>query len=99
MTAADRLTRLNAKALRRFGEEHQLNGEPVQGQFVKPGKTFTLSDGIGIQARVPTLVVADGDVPAAPVGKLAVCEGGNYRIEEALPDGYGLTVLEMKVAA
>lgn len=98
MTAADRLHRVNAKALRRFGDEHQLDGAPVQGQFVRPGKTFTLGDGIGIQARVPTLVVADGDVPVAPVGKTAVCDGGNYTVEEAQPDGWGLTVLELKVA-
>lgn len=95
MAWLDALNRLNAAALRRFGVVHQLNGGPVQGEFVKPGKIFTLSDGVGITSRVPTLVVADGDVPVEPVGKLAVCEGDTYKVEESLPDGQGLTVLEL----
>jgi hypothetical protein len=98
MTAATRLARLNAKALARFGAVHQLDGGDVQGDFVRPGKTFTLSDGMEMQARVPMLVVADGDVPAAPYGKAAVCEGGNYTVQEIRPDGHGLTVLELEGA-
>jgi hypothetical protein len=98
MTFADKQARLNAKALARFGEEHQLDGGPVQGDFIKPGKTFTLSDGVGMQARVPTLIVADGDVPVGPVGKSATCEGDTYTVEEARPDGHGLTILELQKA-
>lgn len=96
MTAASRLTRLNTKVLRRFGAPQQLAGQAVQGQFVLPGKTFTLSDGIEIQARVPLLLVADADVPAAPVGQAAVCEAQGYTVQEARPDGLGLTVLELE---
>jgi hypothetical protein len=100
MTAATRLSRLNAKALGRFGASHQINGAPVQGWFVQPGKTFTLSDGIGIAARVPTLVVADGDVPVNPVGLGAVCENQAYTVQDVTPDGLGLAVIELeKVAA
>lgn len=88
--------RVNATALQRFGEEHLLDGVTVRGDFVKPGKTFTLSDGMGIAARVPTLVVADGDVPADPVGKIANCEGEDYSVELDTPDGLGLTVLELQ---
>lgn len=98
MTAATRQARLNAKALKRLGALHSLNGVDVQGVFTKPGKNFSLSDGIGIAARVPTLVVADGNVPANPVGKPAVCEATNYTVQEALPDGHGLTVLELEKA-
>lgn len=98
MTYAARQTRLNAKALRRFGVLHQINGAPVQGDFVKPGKTFTLSDGQQIQATVPMLLVADGDVPVDPVGKPAVCDGDAYTVQEARPDGLGLTVLELQEA-
>jgi hypothetical protein len=96
MTAASRLSRLNTKVLKRFGELHLLDGEQVQGQFVQPGKTFTLSDGIAIAARVPTLVVADGDVPDAPVGLAAVCEDEDYTVQEVNPDGLGLTVIELE---
>ena len=96
MTAAARLARLNAKALRRFGAEHVLDGLPVQGDFIRPGKTFTLGDGMAMVARVPTLVVADGDVPAAPVGKTATCEETDYTVQEVLPDGFGFTVLELE---
>ncbi len=102
-TNAERQARLNAKALARFGAEHTLNGVPVQGDFVKPGKTFTLSDSMEITARVPLLVVADGDVPAAPVGKAAICvddqgDSANYTVMECQPDGHGLTVLELENA-
>lgn len=93
-----KLDRLNTLVLRRFGVQQLLDGAPVQGDFVKPGKTFTLSDGIPVMARVPTLVVADGDVPADPVGKAAVCDGLTYTVEECCPDGFGLTVLELKKA-
>lgn len=94
---AQLLDRVNATALARFGGQHTLDGVAVQGDFVLPGKTFTISDfQEKIQARTPLLIVADGDVPAAPVGKPAVCDGVNYTIEEARPDGFGLTVLELQ---
>jgi hypothetical protein len=96
MTAATRIARTNGKMLRRFGDVHQLAGVPVQGQFVRPGKTFTLSDGIEIAARVPMLLLADADVPIAPVGSQAVCEGLTYSVQEARPDGLGLTVFELE---
>lgn len=98
MAFAQLQDRVNAIALARFGALHQLNGVPVQGDFIKPGKTFTLSDSQEITARVPVLVVADGDVPVAPVDKAAVCEGVNYTIVEALPDGFGYTILELQKA-
>lgn len=87
--------RANAAALRAWGDTHVLAGVAVQGDFLQPGKTFTLSDGVGITARVPTLVIADGDVPANVVGLVAVCGDGTYRVEEVLPDGAGLTMLEL----
>lgn len=97
MTAATRIARLNAKALRRFGAEHLLDGQTVQGDFVQPGKTFTLSDGIPMQASTPVVVVADGDVPDAPVGKAFVPDvGGNYTVRLDRPDGFGLTVLDLE---
>lgn len=98
MTYADRQTRLNVKALARFGALHSLDGVQVQGDFALPGKTFTLSDAQQIQANVPMLLVADGDVPANPVGKPAVCNGQAYTVEEARPDGLGLTILELQKA-
>lgn len=98
MPYADSLRRVNTAALRAMGKQHVLNGLPVQGDFVEAGKTFTLSDMQEIQALVPLLVVADGDVPVAPVGKAATCNGQNYSVEEAKPDGHGLTVLELQVA-
>lgn len=98
MSYADRQARLNAKVLERFGAPHQLNGDTVQGDFVLPGKTFTLSDGMEMQARVPLLVVADGNVPDAPVGKAATCGGTAYTVAECRPDGMGLTVLELEEA-
>lgn len=98
MSYAARLASLNAKALLRFGAQHLLDGQTVQGDFILPGKTFTLSDGMEVQARVPMLVVADGDVPVDPVNLSAVCDEVDYTVEEALPDGFGLTVLHLKKA-
>lgn len=98
MSAADRIARLNAKALRRFGALHKLNGRDVQGDFVRPGKNFTVGDAMGIAARVPSLVIVDADVPAGPVGLSAECDGETYTVAEALPDGFGFTVLELESA-
>lgn len=84
--------RINATALKRFGALHSLNGAPVQGDFVKPGKRFTIS-GVDMMASAPMLVAADGEVPANPVGKSAVCEGVTYTVMDAKPDGHGMTVL------
>ncbi|WP_372826532.1 hypothetical protein [Polaromonas sp.] len=98
MTFAQRQARLNAKVLRRFGVAHVVNGVTAQGDFVLPGKTFAFNDGMEMQARVPTLVLADADVPTAPVNKAALCDGLAYTIQEARPDGHGLTVLDLELA-
>jgi hypothetical protein len=90
--------RVNATALARFGIDHVVNGVTIRGDFVRPGKIFTLGDGMEAIARVPMLIVADGDVPDQPVGKLATCDGQDYEIEETKPDGLGLTVLELRKA-
>lgn len=95
MTFADRQTRLNVKTLKRFGDLHLLNGVSVQGDFVKPGKKFTLND-VTFEAHQPMLVVADGDVPADPVGLPAVCEAVTYTMQDVKPDGHGMTVIYLQ---
>jgi hypothetical protein len=92
MTFAALQTRLNVTALKRFGAQHLVDGVAVQGDFVKPGRKFTIS-GVDMTASVPMLVAADGEVPANPVGKPATCEGVTYEVMDAKPDGHGLTVL------
>lgn len=87
--------RLNAVALRRFGVQHMLDGQTVLGDFVAPGKRFTVSD-VVFEADQPMLVVADGEMPADPVGKLAVCENVTYTVMDARPDGHGLSVLYLQ---
>lgn len=87
---------VNARALRAFGRVHQVDGVDVRGDFTRPGKVYTVGDGMQVAATVPTLVIADADVPADPVGKTAVCDGDSFVIAERRPDGCGLTVLELE---
>lgn len=96
MTYAQVQDRINATVLKVFGASHVLDGGPVQGQFVRVGKTFALGDGVEFQARVPLLVVASADVPESPVGMQALCEDELYSVQECRPDGLGLTVLELE---
>lgn len=88
-------SRLNVTALKRFGAQHSLGGLPVQGDFVRPGKKFTIG-GVDMMSAQPLLVVADSEVPADSVGKAAICEGVTYEVMDAKPDGHGLTVVYLQ---
>lgn len=95
MTFAALQSRLNAKALERFGAVHSVDGQDVQGDFVSPGKKFTIND-VSFEAQQPLLVVVDGDVPADPDEKPVVCEGTTYAIQRVESDGHGLSVLYLQ---
>ncbi|MGE0329695.1 MAG: hypothetical protein AB7P37_03270 [Ramlibacter sp.] len=101
MTHATRLARLNAKALDRFGVEHTVAGNPVQGDFARPGQLMNMGDGMEIRTTKPALVIATSDVPANPVGQAVVAVGeggGNFQIVDLQGDGHGLTALYLKKA-
>lgn len=97
-TAQDRL---NAAALGRFGipasaaDAHTIDGAPVAGDFTRALKEHDV-DGMGVAAREPILTIADGDVPANPVGRTVVAEGVSYKVREIRADGLGLTQLVLQ---
>lgn len=98
MAFVDIQSRLNAAALRRFGTTVQLNSVAVQADAFNGGKELSL-DGMPAMARNPAITVADADVPTDPVGNPVVMGGKKYTVREVMPDGHGLTLLHLKVAA
>jgi hypothetical protein len=96
LSAADAISRLNARALRRFGVLVQLDGVPVQGDYVA-GQRARDVDGMPVSATDPMCTVSTSDVPAAPVGKLLVHPTeGTFKVMDLEADGFGLTVLKLQ---
>lgn len=93
ITAAQ--TACNANALRKFGGMVQLDGVGVTGDFTSGNKERSVGD-MPIAACDPMCTVADGDMPANPVGKLLVHGGVTYTVREIHADGLGLTVLTLQ---
>lgn len=97
-TAQDRL---NAAALGRFGipasapDAATIDGVPVSSDFIAATKEHDV-DGMGMTSREPTLTVLDADVPAAPVGRTVVAQGGTYTVIDLRADGLGLTQLVLQ---
>lgn len=90
-------TRTNTAALAAFGAAIVLDGDVVQGDFHAPADQVFL-DGVSAIAARPQVVLADADVPAAPVGKPCTAGGASWIVADARPDGFGLTTLFLERA-
>jgi hypothetical protein len=87
--------RTNTAALAAFGAIITLDGVPMQGDFCAPGDQVFL-DGVSAMATRPQVAVASADVPDAPVGRPCFAGGQSWRVADARPDGFGLTVLYLE---
>lgn len=54
---------------------------------------------LGMASTQPAITLASADVPANPVGQLVQVAGGRFAVAEHLPDGTGMSVLVLEVAA
>ena len=101
MSWADLEERTNRAALRVFGSTQskpaKLGWKPVAGDLYEPGDVVFL-DGVSAQATTPMFMLATPDVPAAPVGEVLQIGTRAWHVEEARPDGRGMTILHLKVA-
>jgi hypothetical protein len=93
--------RTNRAALRVFGSTQsapaKLGWRNVAGDLVETGDLVFL-DGVSAQAVQPLFVMASPDVPQSPVGDVLHIGVRSWLVEEARPDGRGMTVLHLKVA-
>lgn len=97
MTWAALQTRLNTAALAVFGESVRIGGVTVQADFHEPDAAIDTGDGM-IVCHVPRIVAQSADVPAAPVGQVAIARGRVFTVADARHDGRGLAILELEAA-
>lgn len=74
-----------------------IGGATVPGIFRNPSTSANL--GMGAADTGPTVTIASGVVPDAPVDQLVVIANVAYTILAAAPDGTGLTLLTLTEAA
>lgn len=74
-----------------------LNGVAVQCYF---DNAYALGDvGMyGVASSQPTLTLPTASLPANPVGKSVVVQGGNYTVALHQPNGTGISRLLLEVA-
>lgn len=101
MTWQDLEERTNRAALRVFGSTQvapaKLGWRPLAGDLIEPGQLVNL-DGVSAMATQPMFVAVTADLPADPVGELLQVGVRSWEVEEATPDGAGMTVMRLKVA-
>lgn len=79
-----------------FGETVNLGGVEVTGIFDLPGEFDPIGGGIVVgRAR---LTLPSASLPADPVGATLMRAGKVYSVRSALPDGTGVTTLELEAA-
>lgn len=97
MAWSDLQARLNTVALAVFGESVRIGGVTVQADFHEPNEAIDTGDGM-VVCKVPRIVAQSSDVPAAPVGLVAIARGRVFTIADARHDGRGMAVLELEAA-
>lgn len=95
--------RLNGAALSRLANcAGTLAGAAIEGIYDAPYRVAPLGDA-GVMVTERTVTVLTSSVPASPWGaSLIVTEGsgvGSYVVREHHPDGAGMSVLVLEVAA
>jgi hypothetical protein len=78
-----------------FGEDVTLNGSTVRGIFDDPRAVEPLGGGL-VLGRA-TFRLPSASVPSSPVGKSLVRGSSTYTVRAALPDGTGMSLLELEV--
>lgn len=81
-----------------FGVPATLGGTSVVGIFDN-GYTLGSVGPFGIAGAQPRFTLATAAVPANPVGQACTVAGGTYAVAEHQPDGTGISVLVLEVAA
>lgn len=81
-----------------FADAVTLNGVTVSAIFDN-GYSAGSVGSVGMASNQPTLQLASADVPASPVGKVAIVRGVNYRVGAHEPDGTGVSTLYLERTA
>lgn len=81
-----------------FGAPATIGGTAVVGIFDN-GHTLGAVGPFGIASAQPRLTMATAAVPANPVGQACTVASGTYTVAEHQPDGTGISVLLLEVAA
>ena len=81
-----------------FGAPATIGGTAVVGIFDN-GAALGNVGPFGIASAQPKLTMATAQVPANPVGQACAVAGGSYTVAEHQPDGTGISVLLLEVAA
>lgn len=92
MTFAAALSRLNTSMLRVCDVDVDLGQGSVSAMFDDVAQIEPLSE-FGTNARQATLTVLGDYAASVPIGQSVSVKGVAYKIEDIVPDGYGLTVL------
>lgn len=91
--------RINATVLRALGNEEAIvSGQPVQAVFDN-GYSLGQAGPFGMATTQPRLTCATAALPADPVGAAVVVGSGSYVVAEHQPDGTGISLLLLEVAA
>ena len=80
-----------------FATPATLGGVAVQGIFDKAYDAA--SAGVGLATGLPVYTLATSAVPANPVGKVLVVASTRYKVAEHHPDGTGISLLLLELAA
>ena len=94
--------RANAAILRGLANaDITVNGQAVQGVFDNAHALGAVGGfaGMGIATTQPRITCATAQVPANPVGQACVVGSAAYVVAEHQPDGTGISVLILEVAA
>ena len=84
-----------------FGQPATVGGQAVQGVFDNGYALGAAGPfaGMGIATTQPRLTCATASLPADPVGAAVVVGAASYTVAEHHPDGTGMSVLLLEVAA
>lgn len=93
-TFAAALSRLNTSTLRICDVEVDLGQGSVPAMFDDVAQIEPISE-FGANARQATLMVLDDYATPVSIGQSVSIKGTTYKVEDIVPDGYGLTVLTL----
>lgn len=81
-----------------FGVPATLGGSAVVGVFDNE-HTVVPAGGFGMSSTQPRLTLPTAQVPADAIGQAVAVAGGAYVVVEHIPDGTGISVLNLEAAA
>lgn len=81
-----------------FASDAQLAGVAVRGIFDKAYQ-FDNAGGAGFASSQPAITLPSAGLPADPVGLTLLISGVSYTVVEHRPDGTGVSILLLELAA